>query len=258
MNKKVKSLLLVLCAIVFFAAGIFATLAYLQDTTKEAINTISVGDVHITMDEARVDEYGEQMYKANADGTPTEEKADRIPNATDGLVGNAYTLIPGEEYIKDPTIHIAAGKEPAYIFVKVLNPISSVEVDAEYTDLEGNEAEGTIAEQMAAFGWVLVNEETGLYVYGVKGDDDKITPTEVDTKDNSTKDLPVFQAFKVNEELDNEVVEPDDGTKIALDDYQSKTIQIRAYAIQARGVEFEKAKEMADAALVMTSTESND
>ncbi len=245
MNKKVKSLLLVLCAIMFFAAGIFATLAWLNDTTDEAINTVTVGDVHITMDEARVDEYGELVYIADANGDPTEELAKRIPNAEEALKGNAYTLIPGESYIKDPTVHVAANSEPAYIFVRVLNPIAPVEAD--------NEGVDTIAEQMAAKGWeqVTINDYENLYVYKLATDDDEIEEaTIVSTKNADAKDLIIFENFTVDSSLDNDELVGETGKK--FDAFEGEQIQVRAFAIQARNVDFATAAAEANAALVMS------
>ncbi len=256
MSKKVKSLLLVLCAIVFFAAGIFATLAWLNDTTDEAVNTITIGDVHITMDEAVVDEYGEMVYKTNPDNPNevlTDENGvpvpvDRIPNAESDKTGNAYTLIPGEDYIKDPTVHVAANSEPAYVFVRVLNPIAPVEADGEGDD--------TIAEQMAVNGWVPVVVEganyANLYVYKLASDTDNVTEaTIVSTKnDVDAKDLPIFASFVVDSSLDNDKEVGTTGK--TFDEFENEKIQIRAFAIQAKNVDFKTAASEANAALQMT------
>lgn len=254
MNKKVKSLLLVLCAIVFFAAGIFATLAWLNDTTDEAVNTITIGDVHITMDEAVVDEYGELVYKEDPEnpGNVLEDEngdpvpADRIPNAESALTGNAYTLIPGEDYIKDPTVHVAANSEPAYLFVRVLNPIAPVEADENGDD--------TIAEQMAANGWtpVTINGYQNLYVYKLTTDTDDVDEaTIVTTKNAEAKDFVIFESFKVDSALDNDELVGTTG--MTFDEFENAKIQIRAFAIQAKNVNFATAAAEADAKLVMTT-----
>ncbi len=100
MKTRTKALLLTLCAVVLVVASVFGTMAYLTDQ-ETVTNTFTVGQVHITMDEAKV----------YADGTPIEG-ADRV-------LENEYHLLPGHTYTKDPTIHVAANSEESYIFVKL-------------------------------------------------------------------------------------------------------------------------------------------
>ena len=94
--KKSAKLLCVLCAIVLVAVSVMGTLAYLIDE-EEVVNTFTVGNVDIKLDEAEVDE----------NGVPVEG-ADRV-------TGNEYHLIPGQTYVKDPTVTVAAGNEEAYV-----------------------------------------------------------------------------------------------------------------------------------------------
>lgn len=131
--------MMLVCAI---AAGV--TIAYLTSTPTPVTNTFTVGNVDITLDETLVDEYGSPIPSAS----PTTE--------------NDYKLIPGHTYIKDPTVHVAAGSEPCYLFIKVVN------------GLEGFEADPSIAEQMEMYGWKpLVGCIDIYYFYGVvdPGDD---------------------------------------------------------------------------------------
>lgn len=96
MNKKSKIALLALCAVFLVAASIIGTVAYLTDTDS-AVNTFTVGNVDITLDEAAV----------NPDGTVIEG-ADRVS-------GNEYHLIPGQTYTKDPTVTVKADSEESYV-----------------------------------------------------------------------------------------------------------------------------------------------
>lgn len=101
--KKAKQILaLVLCAVLLVGASVAGTVAYLtsQDTVT---NTFTVGEVNITLDEAKVDEYG-----------TADASAERV-NA------NTYKLIPGHTYTKDPTVHVALGSEACWLFVKIEN-----------------------------------------------------------------------------------------------------------------------------------------
>lgn len=98
--KKTKILLLSLCAALLITASVIGTLAYLtsQDTVA---NTFTIGKVNITLDEAAV----------NPDGTEIEG-ADRVKE-------NNYHLIPGQTYIKDPTMTVAKGSEESFVRILV-------------------------------------------------------------------------------------------------------------------------------------------
>lgn len=75
-----------------------ATLAYFTDTTDVAENTFTVGNIEILLDEAVVDEYG-----------VADEGKDRTSD------GNEYKLIPGQTYVKDPTVTVEGTSEPCYV-----------------------------------------------------------------------------------------------------------------------------------------------
>ena len=65
-RNRIKPLLTLCCALLLVAAGVFGTLAYLTGTDT-VNNTFTVGNVKITLDEAKV----------TTDGTPVEG-ADRV------------------------------------------------------------------------------------------------------------------------------------------------------------------------------------
>ena len=100
MKTKSKALLLTLCAVLLVAASMLGTMAYLTDN-KTVTNTFTVGQVKITLDEA----------KANPDGSLVEN-ADRV-------TGNSYKLIPGHTYNKDPMVTVLSGSEPSYVKMTV-------------------------------------------------------------------------------------------------------------------------------------------
>lgn len=93
---KIKSLALVLSAVLMFTAIALGTTAYITDTTG-ALNRFTVGDVSIHVDETAVDPSGKP-----------------IPGAA-RVEENDYHLVPGRSYVKDPTLTIDAGSESAYI-----------------------------------------------------------------------------------------------------------------------------------------------
>lgn len=153
MKKKTKALMLVLCAVLLVTASVLGTMAYLTSTDK-VVNTFTVGKVAITLDEAQVKE----------DGTPVAGAA-RVKE-------NAYHLLPGHTYTKDPTVHVQANSEDSFIFVKVENGI------ANYEDRP------TIAEQIAARGWTALTGVANVYYKAY-------------TKSAEITDLPVFGNFTI-------------------------------------------------------------
>lgn len=127
MKTKTKACIAALCAVVLVAASVFATVAYLTSTAT-VTNTFTYGNVKITLDEAKVNEYG------------ATEDAPRV-------TGNTYRLIPGHTYTKDPTIHVDADSEDCWIFAKVENGL-------------GDAATINMSE-----GWTPVAENSNVYYY---------------------------------------------------------------------------------------------
>ena len=98
MKTKNKALLLSLCAVLLVAASVMGTMAYL--TSQDAVtNTFSVGSVAITLDESDVDN--------STEGENDRDKA------------NAYHLLPGHTYVKDPTVTVDAKSEDSYVRMMV-------------------------------------------------------------------------------------------------------------------------------------------
>ena len=181
MRTKTKALVLSLCAVLLVISTVFATMAFLtsQDTVQ---NTFTVGEISLTLDELDVDD-------SNKDGSTTDRDE-----------ANEYKLIPGKTYTKDPTIHVGANSEDCYLFVKVENGLAGAEANGDTT----------IAEQMKAKGWTLVNGQTNIYVY-----------KQIVSKNT---DVVVFSNFTI------------DG-KTVVADYKDAEINVTAYAIQAEGFE---------------------
>lgn len=98
MKKKILVACLCVALAVLTIAG--TTLAYLT-SKDEVVNTFTVGNVQIKLDEA----------KANADGS-------LVPNA-DRVKANSYKLIPGHTYNKDPMVTVLSGSESSYIKMTV-------------------------------------------------------------------------------------------------------------------------------------------
>lgn len=197
MKKTSKALLLSLCAVLLVTASVLGTMAYLT-SQDQVVNTFTVGNVAITLDEKDVD-----------NSTPGENDRDKA---------NAYKLMPGHNYEKDPIVHVDANSEDCYLFVKVVNEIANIE------------AEKTVAQQMTEKGWVAVDAANGIYVYTT----DKTNPAVVTKGSNIT----VFENFTIAGNVDN--------TTLAT--YADKTITVNAYAIQADGFADKTASEIWTAA----------
>lgn len=193
MKKTSKALLLSLCAVLLVTASVLGTMAYLT-SQDQVVNTFTVGNVAITLDEKDVD-----------NSTPGENDRDKA---------NAYKLMPGHNYEKDPIVHVDANSEDCYLFVKVVNEIANIE------------AEKTVAQQMTEKGWVAVDAANGIYVYTT----DKTNPAVVTKGSNIT----VFENFTIAGNVDN--------TTLAT--YAEKTITVNAYAIQADGFAGKTASEI--------------
>lgn len=177
MKTKTKALALILSAVLLVVTTVFTTMAFL--TSKDSVtNTFTVGKVEISLDEAPVDLYGETV------------EGNRVKT-------NEYKLIPGHEYTKDPTVHVANGSEDCWLFVKVENGLVNAEA-----------AENKIADQMTGKGWTLVTGTTDIYSYR-----EKVSAGE---------NVVVFETFTVA------------GTA-EVADYEDAEIVITAYAIQADG-----------------------
>ena len=136
MKKTRKILAMAACAILLVCISVGATVAYLTDM-EQVVNTFTVGKVAITLDEAKVTEYGVAV-----------EGVARVE-------ANTYKLIPGHEYKKDPTVHFEAGSEASYLFVKVEDGIANIE------------AATTIADQITAKGWAALTGVDGVYYKSV-------------------------------------------------------------------------------------------
>jgi len=87
-----------LSAVLLVGGSVAGTMAYLTDT-DDVLNTFTVGDVQITLDEA-----------AYVDGKLTDGRTD---------VGNKYKLLPGHTYVKDPTVTVLKGSDESYVRVLV-------------------------------------------------------------------------------------------------------------------------------------------
>lgn len=102
---KKKSIALTLTAVMLaLAVGIGGTIAYFTSMTDKVENTFTTGKVGITLDEAEVTKNGDTWTAGNS----------RVKT-------NTYaTVYPGAVLPKDPTIHVNADSQEAYVAMKVV------------------------------------------------------------------------------------------------------------------------------------------
>ena len=186
-----KVLLLVLCAALLVSATVMGTIAYLSDS-EAVVNTFTVGNVNIDINETDIDK-------------DNDTKANKYEG-----------LIPGMTIDKDPTVTVDANSDDCYLFVKVENGLSAIEIK------EGE----TIAAQMAANGWQLVQDN--VYIYTVDGEKAIVA---------AGASKPVFKTFTLDGAIDE--------TELAI--ANNAEIKVTAYAIQTVGFESSTAAQIWEA-----------
>lgn len=88
-NTRNRILLTAVAALLLVVVAVGGTMAWLQDTTEDVVNTFTTTNVDIELDET-----------------------------TD----NEYEVIPGVDLEKDPTVTVIKGSEKSWVFVKVVYP----------------------------------------------------------------------------------------------------------------------------------------
>lgn len=200
MKKKLLIMSVAMVLVCAFAVGM--TIAYLT-STDEVVNTFTVGNVQIKLDEADVDEYG----------VPQGSPAPRV-------TANTYKLIPGHTYTKDPTVTVLEGSEESFIKMTVTFS-NSAELDEIFgvgTDLT------TIFHGYDGTTWIYKGntentDNTRTYEFWYK-----------ETVAASTADVALDALF-------DSIIVPGNINNDQLKTIAGMTITVNAYAIQADGFE---------------------
>ena len=202
-NMKKKLLIMSVAMVLVCAFAVGMTIAYLT-STDEVVNTFTVGNVQIKLDEADVDEYGR---------VPQGSPAPRV-------TANTYKLIPGHTYTKDPTVTVLEGSEESYIKMTVTVTKSDVLDDI-------------FAPNGADLTSIFIGYDGTTWIYkGITEDNENKTRTyefwykeTVDARENAEELEPLFTS----------IVVPDFITGDQLAELQTMKITVNAYAIQADG-----------------------
>ena len=211
--KKSKAILMALCAVLLVAASVMGTLAYLtsEDTV---VNTFTVGNVQIKLDEAKVDGNGKAL---------TGESAERV-------AGNEYHLLPGHTYDKDPMVTVLKGSEKCYVKMTVTFTKAN-ELDAIFAS-EGGADMISIFKNYDSTTWISkgntkdTGANTRTYEFWYNG--------TVAAPDGDVALKPLF----------DQIVVPGTITNAQLATINDMTITVNAYAIQADGFADKSAAEI--------------
>lgn len=216
MKKKIFALALAFVLVISSTVGI--TLAWLTSSTGKITNTFTVGNVSIKLrEETNV-----------TDPDPSASNVYIIKDAAATVSG--YHIVPGRKEHKAPFVEVDSNSEDCYVYIAVKDNLGG---NVAYTI---NEKVGDGSESAKTWEKVdLSNNDTTVKLYkyfvGIKQvpTDDLSTP--YDQKPNY-----VVEAGTTTGTLFNEVTYGDGLTYVDIKDLDGKTIQIKAFAIQAASV----------------------
>lgn len=205
MNIK-KILLSAVCILAVAGISVMGTLAYLTDSTEEVVNTFTMGNVDITLDEAAVDANGVAIQ------------------GDDRVTGNKYKMIPGKSYDKDPTVTVVKGSEESY--VRMLLTVNCWKEINAICHPHGDTTLGTFFEGYEAQTWKFVKETDNVdntHTYEFR----YYTTVSAAEATEDVKLEALFTKFKVPGFFTGEDLKQ-------LNDFK---ITVNAHAIQATGFE---------------------
>lgn len=204
MKTKNKALLLSLCAVLLVAASVFGTLAYLT-SSDSVVNTFTVGNVQIKLDEAKVGDDGKAL---------TGNDAARVQ-------ANSYHLLPGHVYDKDPTVTVLEGSEESYVRLLVTvnfkNTLTdeqlATDLDAIFTDV----SKSWIRNAKEVKNNVTVGEGDDAKTYGtVITYEYRYTNSTVGATTEDTKLDPLFKGISIPGTWDNKTLSDIGGFEISI------------------------------------------
>ena len=198
---KKRTLALILALVLVFGAAVGGTIAYLT-STDTVTNTFTVGKVEITLDEAKVDEYGKAV-------TPAER-----------VETNNYKLIPGHNYTKDPTVTVLKGSESSYIKMTV-------------TFSEAAALDAIFAPNGADMTSIFNGYNSSNWIYKGNTEDTAANTRTYEFWYKETVAAPT--ADVALDALFDSITVPSSITKEQLATIEGMTITVNAYAMQADG-----------------------
>ena len=201
MKKRNKILGLMVGAVALVGVSVMGTMAYLT-SADTVVNTFTVGNVQIKLDEA----------KANSDGT--------LVAGADRVKANSYKLLPGHTYNKDPMVTVEKGSESSYVKMTVTFT-KSAELDAIFAPTGADMT--SIFKGYDSTNWIAkgntedTTANTRTYEFWYK---DPVAAPDADVALDA---------------LFDQIVVPGSITNAQLATIEGMTITVNAYAIQADG-----------------------
>ncbi len=228
-----KVLLGVSGAALLVAGSVLGTLAYLT-STQTVTNTFTIGTVGIKLEETELDENFEPVTETDDDGNTITSKTDK---------GNHYRVIPGKEYIKDPTMTVLAGSDEAY-----LRMMMTIKDHKDVQAIIDNEAHG-----LTDYADLLGNWDSEVWLYeGFTTDEEADTITfefryfeTVDGFDGVDADGKPIEADKELDALFDTLIIPGTLTNEEVESLDKFEMVLEGHAIQATG--FDNADDAWDA-----------
>lgn len=196
-----KTLTVLLALVLVIAMSVAGTMAYLT-SEDEVVNTFTVGNVQIKLDEA----------KANPDGS-------LVANA-DRVKANSYKLIPGHEYNKDPMVTVLKGSESSYVKMTV-------------TFTKSAELDAIFASNGADLTSIFTGYDSTNWIAKGNTEDTKNNTRTYEFWYKETVAAP--DGDVALDALFDKIVVPGTITKEQLATIEGMTITVNAYAIQADG-----------------------
>lgn len=196
MNKKLMKT--IGCLALVGAIGVGATLAYLSDSTSTLKNTFVIGNgIDITLTEQDVNDPTKRVEEGNTQEYPE--------------------LVPGVEYVKDPTTTVMADSNDCYVFMYVEGADEFAK-----TDVDGNGVADLAIDNWGTSSWIKI-DDTGVHP-GEIGDGWYVYHKVVEQSETNTNLNPLF-------------------TNVVVGQYDKVTnknvpdISVKSVAVQADGIQ---------------------
>lgn len=223
MKKKTLTIAIALVLVVALAVG--ATWAYLTAQTKAVTNTFTAGGAVKQSDL----ELFEHVAEKQNDGSYQLTNAVATPG--DNGVYNTYTVMPGVNLPKDPTVKVTAANGPYYLFVEVTKGTGFDEVTVGEGDAAktGKPLDYTIAANWEKLSLTGKDAEREVYVYYVTGENAAKTYIQSAPVSN------VAVLKTIDNTKNTIVVNADNDIVATLTSASASALTFNAYACQAAG-----------------------
>lgn len=223
------------------AIGVGGTLALMTQTSNAVVNTFTVGnalvDGDITLDEAKM-KNAQEPTEGNvwevSRTDPTDQSGydyNKVDNDERVQANHYLDLQPGDDIYKDPTVHIAKDTADCYVFINV-SGISSLESKGLTVDDTNNYLEAA----SNTYKWVPMEKNTTAGGDGIYYLADTNNQPLVVNSETSAQNYMVFESLDAGDNM------YDDKGNSKISD--SDNITVTACAVQAKGTDFESAKEV--------------